>query len=139
MDMWNLIDRSKTGYTRPWEQEDELFKLLVENCTIKQIQALREEWWKKENLISDREDFELLHIENGGIIGAGDDGFYSDFVSWIVAQGEELHNRIFNNGCLEVVKYIEENNIDLDDCVYENVSYVFGYAIDFMKQVSRIK
>lgn len=123
--VWKVIEESKSGvpYLPSEEQFEQLGKILsrYDNETIEEI---RKEWSvKTRELLND--EFNLLHIDNGGIICSGDDGFYMDFGNWVIAQGEGLFNRFKEEGHQAILDYIKEHDVPEDDYMFECIVYVF--------------
>lgn len=130
--LWKIIDESKEGkpFIKSEEQYRNLSLILIryEQDTIKNLSEV----WNQltSNLIKDKNDdyraeYEKLHVQNGGIVDSGDDGFYMDFPNWVVAQGEGLYKEFFEKGHQAIMEYINEHDIDEDDYLYESMGYVF--------------
>ena len=124
--LWQIIKDSKeeNRYTKSRKQYENLHNILSK-LPQKEVSKLRDEWADKSNEITNNEEFEKLHRDNGGIISSGDDGFYMDFASWVMAQGEELYEEFMKNGHSVVLNYIKENNIPKSDYMFECMEYVF--------------
>ncbi|MNV39761.1 hypothetical protein D3C71_1313510 [compost metagenome] len=58
-------------------------------------------------------------------MNTGDDGFYMDFASWVIAQGEELFDNINKEGSNTILSYINKYNISEGDYTFECMLYVF--------------
>lgn len=125
--LWKVIEESKSGevYLSSKKQYTNLGQILsgYEQNTIKSI---HEAWVEKSKLYThENVEFEKLHEQNGGIVSAGDDGFYMDFANWLLAQGQDLYKKFQKEGHQAVIDYIEENHISENDYLFECMSYVF--------------
>lgn len=126
--LWLVIRESKSGqeYLNPEIQYQNLENILdrLDKAVVKQIE---DEWRKKvQGIINGQNDeFEGLHVQDGGIISAGDDGFYMDFANWFIAQGEELFKKFQEEGRTAVLDYIEKHRIPREEYLYECMVYVF--------------
>lgn len=98
------------------------------------IERLNNDFYeKRKKLIGNRdsreqEEFDKLHISRGGIVNAGDDGFYMDFASWVVAQGEVLYNDYMTKGHTAILTFIAKHHVPANDYLFECLGYVFGHA-----------
>ena len=124
--LWKIIKDSKdeNKYTKSKKQYENLHNILSKLPQI-EVSKLRDEWADKSNEMTSNEEFNKLHYDDGGIITSGDDGFYMDFASWVIAQGEELYEDFMENGHSVVLNYIKENNIPKSDYMFECMEYVF--------------
>jgi len=124
--LWKIIKDSKdeNKYTKSKKQYENLHNILSK-LPQKEVSKLRDEWADKSNEMTSNEEFNKLHYDDGGIITSGDDGFYMDFASWVIAQGEELYEDFMENGHSVVLNYIKENNIPKSDYMFECMEYVF--------------
>jgi Protein of unknown function (DUF4240) len=124
--MWKVIEESKAGkeYCNSEEQYQNLLKVLgqYDKATIK---AIYEEWNGLYQSFSNNPEFNKLHWSKGGIVNAGDDGFYMDFGNWFVAQGEELYNEFKERGHQAVLDYVKKHNLDESEYRYECMIYAF--------------
>ena len=133
MNIWELISYTREdAKTDIKDQYRNLYKVLIANCNADEVKALKNEWNTKRTLLIRFKDYEKLHINNGGVVNAYDDAFYIDFSNWIIAQGEDLYNKILNEGCTTVIDYINNNNITSDEYLYENIGYAFSDAEDYL-------
>lgn len=78
------------------------------------------------NIIFDNNEFNKLHVENGGIIDDCDDGFYQDFGCWVIFRGQTVLDEFLKNGSEYLIDYIKSLNISERELTYEN----FHYGID---------
>lgn len=124
--LWQLISESKGGnkYVGSARQYKILLNILS-NLREDNVKKIEEEWRNKVMEIIYTPEFEKLHINNGGIINSGDDGFYMDFANWIIAQGEDLYNSFKNKGHIAIFDYIKEYNIPESDYTFECMIYIF--------------
>ena len=124
--LWQVIKDSKeeNKYTKSKKQYENLHNILSK-LPQKEVSKLRDEWADKSNKMTNNDEFEKLHRDNGGIIISGDDGFYMDFASWVMAQGEELYEDFMRNGHKVILNYIKENNVSKSNYMFECMEYVF--------------
>jgi len=129
--LWQIIKESKeeNKYTESKKQYENLHNILSK-LPQKEVSKLRNDWSDLSFKMISNDEFEKLHRGNGGIINSGDDGFYMDFASWIMAQGEELYKDFMENGHSVVLNYIKENNILKSDYMFECMEYVFHDFIE---------
>jgi len=129
--LWQIIKDSKEGnkYTESKKQYKNLHSILSK-LPQKEVSKLRDDWSDLSFKMTNNDEFEKLHRDNGGIITSGDDGFYMDFASWLMAQGEELYEDFMKNGHSMVLNYIKENNIPKSDYMFECMEYVFNEFVE---------
>lgn len=125
---WDIIEKSKRGCNFNSDaQFDNLFNLLKDRDK-KFIQDFEREWCLEQGkyIGGECEEFNKLHISNGGIVDTGDDGFYMDFGNWLFTQGKELWQSFIEKGHKVVIDYIVENDIQEEEYTYECMAYVFS-------------
>ena len=130
--LWNIIDMSRMDAKfNNRKQYDNLVRLLdkFENNAIEGLMRAWREISYSYNYSSSNE-FEKLHVINGGIVEGGDDAFFIDFTAWLVAQGKELYYDFIDRGSVAIIEYIEKNKISSDDYTYENMGYVWQDVCD---------
>lgn len=129
--MWDLIQISKNGsdYLSPYTQYSNLVGILsvLDEAVILQLEK---KWRRKVKALIKHPEFINLHINCGGIVDSGEDGFYSDFPNWLVAQGETLYKAFLEKGHKQVLSYIKKYSIESDELTFENMVYAFGDALD---------
>ena len=126
--LWSVIQETKSGqeYLNPETQYENL-KSILRRLDKTVVQQLEEEWRKKVKVFTnDNNEFDKLHVSFGGIVNAGDDGFYMDFANWVIAQGEELFKRFQEEGHTAILDYIKKHNVTEEDYRYECMIYAFS-------------
>lgn len=133
--LWEIIKKTKEtrGYLHPKMQYQYLLEQLTKHEIIT-IRLLEESWRNELEEMVESEEFKKLHITNGGIIESSDDGFYMNFANWVIAQGEQLVNDFWEEGCSAVLNYIIRNGVTKEEYMFESMICVFGEAIEIRKQ-----
>ena len=124
--LWSLLNKSKDGkaYLDSDSQYDNLKKLLsVYNFLL--VEDVHKVWIEKRKELTDNQEFEKLHVQNGGIISSGDDGFYMDFAYWVLAQGEDLFKEFKDKGHTAIIDYINKHSVSESDYMFECMAYAF--------------
>lgn len=123
--LWNIIEESKENQQYlASEKQYENLKDILSRYDSNTIKGLHDTW---DGVCKElkNDEFEKLHVQDGGIVDTGDDGFYMDFANWVVAQGKALFDVFKNEGHEAVLNYIKENEISEDDYTFECMVYVF--------------
>lgn len=124
--LWQIIEESKGNqeYLNSREQYNNLVQI-VSRYPKDTRKKLEDQWFQELQVIrEDRiKEFDKLHIQRGGIINAGDDGFYCDFAAWVMAQGEQLYNAFLKNGHQAVLDYISKHGVSESDYLFESMTY----------------
>ena len=123
--LWNIIEKSKEGTNFNSKKQYINLTNILKNYTDEDNIKLRDEWWTLEKAMTNNEEYEKLHLSNGGIVNGGDDTFCMDFGGWVIAQGKELYDNFMKNGSTVIIEYINKNHVSEDDYTYECMSYVF--------------
>jgi len=130
---WEIIDKSKSSAEHSArKQYDALLGLLLK-YDAETIDKLAEIHYKYEQGYCLNPEFELLHAQNGGFVDTGDDGFYMDFNSWLVAQGRELYDAFQSEGAEAVKRYVRQNDIGPWDYCFENMLYAYRRAEEILE------
>lgn len=127
--LWAVIKQSKANhaYLEAKTQYKNLVGILS-GYDVDTIIGLDDVWSERLRELKDYQEFEKLHVQDGGIVSTGDDGFYMDFASWVLAQGEELFESFKQQGNKAIIDYIKSHNIGDDDYTFECMSYAFHDA-----------
>lgn len=123
--LWNIIEESKEN--KPYvgsEKQYENLKNILSRYDSNTINTLHDTWDGICKELKD-DEFEKLHVQDGGIVDTGDDGFDMDFANWVIAQGKALFDAFKTEGHEVVLDYIKKNKISEDDYTYECMVYVF--------------
>lgn len=128
--LWNIIDMSRMGTKFDNRRQYDSLVGILDKFESNVIEGLMKSWREISYSYSSSDEFEKLHVINGGIVESGDDAFFMDFTAWLVAQGEELYCDFINRGRIAVIEYIEKNKISSDDYTYENMGYVWQDVCD---------
>lgn len=124
--LWEIIEESKEGqYYLESEKQFKNLHRILSNYDKDTIKEIYETWRLKVKTLIRYNEFDKLHVQNGGIVSSSDDGFYMDFANWVIAQGEQLSKEFQQQGHKAVLDYINENNISEEDYMYECMIYVF--------------
>lgn len=125
--LFEIIEKSKKGTNFDSEKQFSRLELIIKNLPKKNVERLFDEWCeiRKEYGIEEKEEFEKLHVSNGGIVDGGDDRFYGNFGAWVIAQGEELLSNFKKYGYKAIIEYILSNEISEYNYTYECMEYAF--------------
>lgn len=126
--IWSIIEETKVN-NQFTDSENHSYNLIerLSKFSNSEINEFEEQWRKIYSSIMG-DEFEKLHINNGGIVSSGDDGFYMDFANWLIAQGVDLYKKFKENGHTAVLDYIKENDISKSNYMYESMIYCFDLA-----------
>ncbi|MBD7970364.1 DUF4240 domain-containing protein [Paenibacillus gallinarum] len=128
--LWQIIEESKEGkeYCLPDKQFLNLSRILMgyDKDTILSLEKL---WIEKLESFKVPE-FDLLHSSKGGIVNAGDDGFYLDFRSWLLGQGYDLYQNFIVRKHVAVLEYVAKNQVHKNDLRFESLWYAFSSALE---------
>lgn len=85
----------------------------------------------KEELID--ENYDSLHVENGGIAEGSDSVFYEYLSNWIILQGKSCFDMYKKYGAEYINEYIlmHGNNEEIDKS--EHLDYIFKNVEEYMK------
>lgn len=134
--LWRILEKSKQNCNFNSECQFQNLKYILSDMGLEEVVALRYRWEQVRHVYrEDEEEFDKLHLSNGGFLEGGDDTFYIDFPNWLVAQGEELYNNFREHGISAIFSYIITNNIKEKDYTYENMFYAFP-DIDELEECS---
>lgn len=127
---WDIIEESKEGkqYCPAGKQFMKLTGLLA-SFNYDTVSSLSSIWNKKLRAFKTPE-FDLLHISKGGVVNAGDDGFYLDFPNWVLAQGYTLYQDFLKRKHIAVLEYVRKYNVPSEDLYFENMGYAFSNTLD---------
>ncbi|MDN4090926.1 DUF4240 domain-containing protein [Paenibacillus polymyxa] len=126
--LWQIIEESKENkeYLNSEKQYNNLIQI-ISRYPKGTRKKLEDQWFQElQIIIKDRiKEFDKLHVQRGGIINAGDDGFYCDFAAWMMAQGEQLYNAFLKDGHQAVLEYISKHGVSESDYLFESMTYAF--------------
>ena len=94
-----------------------------DDATIEALGAIEREY---RSAYQGNPEYDLMHWSRGGFIQTGDDGFYMDFGSWLVAQGKDLFDAFQEEGREAIIRYIRENGFTEEDYHYESMCYAYN-------------
>ena len=129
--IWEIIEKSKSG--KEYLSSDEQYLKLIDILSTYDKDDVRQmyiEWSNNTEIVIRNEEFDKLHASKGGIVYSGDDGFYMDFGSWVIAQGKELFDDFQLNGATAILDYILKYDVSNEDFMFECMSYAFHDFID---------
>lgn len=125
----NLLDKSRKGQSYIYASAQyENMRNLLQSLPNSQIIKLEEDFRKRTAELK-AGDFDKLHVNNGGIVSSGDDGFYMDFAGWVIAQGSTLFKDFKKQGHKAVIDYIRKHKISSSEYRFESMIYVFDDAL----------
>ncbi|PGR83662.1 DUF4240 domain-containing protein [Bacillus cereus] len=129
--LWKVIAESKAGeVVLDSGTQYKNLKNVLAKMDKKEVREAYDAWSKIRSEWYDSDEFNLLHAGNGGFVNGGDDGFYMDFASWLIAQGEELYNEFQKRGHQAVIEYVDKHQIGENDYRFECMVYAFHDYID---------
>lgn len=129
--LWKVVAESKAGQVvLDSSTQYKNLKAVLSKMDKKEVKEAYDAWSAIRSDWYDNKEFNLLHGNDGGFVHAGDDGFYMDFASWLIAQGEELYNEFQKRGHVAVIDYVDKHKIGRDDYLYECMVYAFHDYID---------
>ncbi|MGG1669969.1 DUF4240 domain-containing protein [Paenibacillus sp. NRS-1783] len=124
--LWKIIEESKENkeYLNSRKQYNNLVQILSRYPKDTR-KKLEDQWFEELHIIREEriKEFDKLHVQRGGIINEGDDGFYCDFAAWVMAQGEQLNKAFLKDGHQAVLDYISKHGVSKSDCVFESMTY----------------
>jgi len=123
---FKLVDQSLEGSLNSKSQHEKFLSLCSKypNSQRKIFSKIVDILYR--NIIFDNDEFDKLHVENGGIMDDADDGFYQDFGCWVIFRGQQILDKFLKNGSEYLIDYIKSLNISDRELTYEN----FHYGID---------
>jgi len=124
--LWEVLKEAKKG--EDYVSSTQLysnFQSVLANMNKETIKTVYFEFQLKKSEITNSLEFENLHVSHGGIVNGGDDAFYMDFGSWLLAQGEDLYTEFKEKGHTAVLDYIKKYNVCVDDYRFECMIYAF--------------
>lgn len=135
-EFFNLIEQSRIGHEKDVRSQEKVLKTLV-------YQLPKELYLKVERVfrairayLNCSTEFQQLHWSRGGIVDSGDDGFYIDFMCWLIGQGEELLNQLETEGASAVLNYIRDHQIPESEYMWECLGYAFHRYMDEIVEVN---
>lgn len=125
----DLLDRSikmvKEEDKVDVNKQTRMIRALLANCSEEDAVDISNAWYELQSAVRNVPWYDNMHVENGGIVDSGDDGFYMDFASWLASRGTEFLVDYFTREYKYVLKYIKDNDIDRREYLYEGISYEF--------------
>lgn len=122
---WEINNKAKREGEGSSRLQLESLKAILGRCSKDAVEALGDIERGYRRAYQDNPEYDLMHACRGGFVRTGDDGFYIDFGSWLVAQGKELFDAFQKEGRKAVERYIGENGFCEGDYCFESMCYAY--------------
>lgn len=122
---WEINDEAKAEGKGNARLQFESLKATLSKYDDAAVEALGEVERRYRSLYQSNPEYELLHLSHGGFVNSGDDGFYMDFGSWLVAQGKELFDAFQKEGHAAVERYVRKGGFGEEDYLFESMCYAY--------------
>ena len=123
---WNINEQAKREGEGSSFRQFKSLKAILEQHDDKTVEALGDIERNYRRAYQRNPEYDLLHWGRGGFVNAGDDGFYMDFGSWLVAQGKDLFDAFQKEGHKAVSRYVREGGFDEGDYRFESMCYAYN-------------
>lgn len=122
---WSINEQAKREGEGSSFRQFKSLKAILEQYDDVTVEALGDIERSYRRAFQRNPEYDLLHARKGGFVRSGDDGFYMDFGSWLVAQGKDLFDDFQQEGHEAVVRYVCEGGFDEDDYRFESMCYAY--------------
>lgn len=129
--VWHFIEVSRNDSCGVEAQISRLLTTL-QKYGVKICNKVEEGFFKiKEELIDD--NYDSLHVENGGIVKGSNDVLYGHLSNWIILQGKSCFDMYKKYGTEYITEYIlmHGNNEEIEKA--EHLDYIFKDIEDYIK------
>ena len=123
---WSINEQAKREGEGSSFRQFKSLKAILEQYDDATVEALGDIERGYRRAYQSNPEYDFMHVRHGGFIRAGDDGFFMDFGSWLVAQGKDLFGTFQKEGRWAIGRYIKENRFTEEDYLYESMCYAYN-------------